>query len=48
MRHNTDDIIEVQTTHPLLSPFVNSIPLHLLTHHLMVFKAEMWTTCGTL
>lgn len=38
MKGKADDIIEVPTTHPLLTPFVNIIPLQLLAYHVGVLK----------
>jgi glucosamine--fructose-6-phosphate aminotransferase (isomerizing) len=37
--HRVDDVIEVPSTHPLLSPLLNVIPLQLLAYHTAVLKA---------
>jgi glucosamine--fructose-6-phosphate aminotransferase (isomerizing) len=38
LRGKADDIIEVPTVHPLLTPFVNVIPLQLLAYHIGVLR----------
>jgi glutamine---fructose-6-phosphate transaminase (isomerizing) len=38
LRNRVDHLIEVPATHPLLSPFLNVIPLQLLAYHTAVLK----------
>jgi glucosamine--fructose-6-phosphate aminotransferase (isomerizing) len=38
LRDKVDGMIEVPSTHPVLSPFVNVIPLQLLAYHVAVMK----------
>ena len=38
LKHKADDIIQVPGTHPLLSPFLNIIPLQLLAYHTAALK----------
>jgi glucosamine--fructose-6-phosphate aminotransferase (isomerizing) len=38
LKGKADDIIEVPTVHPLLTPFVNVIPLQLLAYHVGVLR----------
>jgi glucosamine--fructose-6-phosphate aminotransferase (isomerizing) len=38
LKGKADDIIQVPSTHPLFTPFVNAIPLQLLAYHIGVLK----------
>jgi glucosamine--fructose-6-phosphate aminotransferase (isomerizing) len=36
--NKADDVIEIPSTHPLLSPFLSVIPLQFLAYHTAVLK----------
>jgi len=38
LKEKADDVIEVPSTHPLFTPFVNIIPLQLLAYHIGVLR----------